>query len=178
MSRLIDMSGKRVGNLLVLHRVKDRPSGKSKKLEIYYRVLCDLCGRRASKRGYMLRQGRVKQCGCMRGIRHGLCGTPEYNLWKSAKHTASRRSWEFNIKVSDIQIPNICPLLEIPLRVGESGWATDNSASVDRINPNKGYVVGNVWVISKRANAIKNDATAKELKLISENLEKLWPSYT
>jgi predicted RND superfamily exporter protein len=45
--------------------------------------------------------------------------------------------------------------------------------SLDRIDSKKGYTPDNVWVISHRANQIKNDATIEELKLITENLEKL-----
>jgi hypothetical protein len=32
---------------------------------------------------------------------------------------------------------------------------------------------GNVWVISNRANTLKNDATLQELKTLVENLEAL-----
>jgi hypothetical protein len=50
----------------------------------------------------------------------------------------------------------------------------DNSYSLDRIDSNKGYVKGNVWVISRRANVIKNNATLEELELLTNNLKKFW----
>ena len=40
-------------------------------------------------------------------------------------------------------------------------------ASIDRIDSTKGYEKGNVWVISGRANRIKNDATPEELMRIA-----------
>ena len=46
----------------------------------------------------------------------------------------------------------------------------DNSPSLDRIDSSKGYTPDNVWVISRRANIIKHDATLEELLLISKNL--------
>ena len=39
-------------------------------------------------------------------------------------------------------------------------------ASLDCIIPELGYVPGNVAVISRRANTIKNDATIEELELV------------
>ena len=56
----------------------------------------------------------------------------------------------------------MCPVLGIPLVIGE-GACSDNSPSIDRIIPELGYVKGNIKVISRRANRIKNDATPDEL---------------
>jgi hypothetical protein len=43
--------------------------------------------------------------------------------------------------------------------------------SLDRIDSSLGYVKGNVWVISWRANHIKTDATLDELRLLVTGLE-------
>lgn len=92
-------------------------------------------------------------------------------LLRSAKQRAKARGLEFNIDLSDIELPTICPLLGIPLKVS-SNKATDNSYSLDRIDSSKGYVKGNVWVISRRANTLKNNATVEELELLVTNLKK------
>jgi hypothetical protein len=55
---------------------------------------------------------------------------------------------------------------------GRSGFFPD-SPSLDRIDPSKGYVKGNVRVISARANLLKNDATVGELTLVLEDLREI-----
>lgn len=66
----------------------------------------------------------------------------------------------------------MCPVLGIPIFSGR-GKQIDNSPNLDRIVPEKGYVPGNVRVISAKANRIKSNATAEELKLVWEDLQKL-----
>ena len=44
----------------------------------------------------------------------------------------------------------------------------ENSPSLDRIDPGKGYVKGNVQVISMQANRMKNDGSIEELLLLSK----------
>lgn len=44
--------------------------------------------------------------------------------------------------------------------------------SLDRIDPRKGYVKGNVWIISYRANLIKNDGTAEEHEMIAKAMRE------
>lgn len=64
-----------------------------------------------------------------------------------------------------------CPLLEVPFVAGEKG-NYEYTPSLDRIDPNKGYVKGNVWVITKRANTMKNNATRAELLKFADNIYK------
>ena len=65
-----------------------------------------------------------------------------------------------------------CPIFGTPLdwsrHRGNGTVTTDGSPSLDRIDPSKGYIKGNVWIISYRANRIKNDATHEELKLVTK----------
>ena len=66
----------------------------------------------------------------------------------------------FNLELSDIKIPSHCPILGIPLvSVVGCGMgsikARNNSPSIDRIDNTKGYVKGNVTIISMRANDLK-----------------------
>ena len=37
-----------------------------------------------------------------------------------------------------------------------------------------GYTKGNVWIVSRRANMIKSDATLEELELLVNNLRTHW----
>lgn len=92
-------------------------------------------------------------------------------LLGGAKRRAQKFGLAFDLAVHDIIVPDVCPLLGIPLEVGHR-VQTDASPSLDRIDPTKGYIRGNVWVISYRANAIKQNATLDELRLLVANLEK------
>lgn len=86
------------------------------------------------------------------------------NLLKWAKERAKKLDVPFSISAEDIPIPDVCPALGIPLFPNFGGKAQHpNSPSIDRVDPTKGYIPGNVKVISAKANAIKQDATAADL---------------
>lgn len=63
-----------------------------------------------------------------------------------------------------------CPILKLKLETHRGGGAggRDNSYSLDRILPEKGYVAGNVQVISHKANSMKYSASKEELKLFAD----------
>lgn len=86
----------------------------------------------------------------------------ELRLFNAAKSRAAANGREFNIELSDICIPDQCPVLGIPMA----------RPSIDRIDNNKGYVKGNVRVISYRANVLKNNATVEEIRLVLADLER------
>ncbi len=88
-------------------------------------------------------------------------------LLKSAKSRARARDREFKITAGDVSIPSVCPVLGIPLFPNKIKRG-DNSPSIDRIKNSRGYVPGNVVVVSYRANRIKSDATAEELRKLAE----------
>jgi hypothetical protein len=88
-----------------------------------------------------------------------------------AKYRAKERGLAFSITLEDVVIPDICPLLGVPLNFGV-GEHHDGSPSLDRKDSSKGYVRGNVWVISRRANVIKNDATTAELRRLVKGLDE------
>lgn len=97
-------------------------------------------------------------------------------LVRGAKQRASKQKIPFNIDYTDIVIPEYCPLLGIKLvkHLGSGGKKHDDSPSIDRIIPSLGYIKGNVWVISDKANRIKSDATIEELELLVRNLRDHW----
>lgn len=86
-----------------------------------------------------------------------------------AKQRAERNGLEFNLELEDIVIPDICPLLEVPIVLGTKE-DYEYSPSLDRIDNTKGYVKGNVWVISKKANSMKNSASPQELSNFCKNI--------
>lgn len=95
----------------------------------------------------------------------------ENYIFKSTKHRAKKRNITFNIDVTDIIIPIYCPLLGIKLK---KTLGRDNTTpSIDRINPELGYIKGNIWIISWKANRIKSNLTVDELKMFCSNLLQL-----
>lgn len=80
---------------------------------------------------------------------------------------------EKDISIKDIQeiykIDNLCPILRVPLRRG-----TRYTPTVDRIDPTKGYIKGNIQVISWLANRMKSDATKEELIAFAKGILKLY----
>lgn len=83
------------------------------------------------------------------------------------RHKSKKLGLPFNLEKSDIIVPEYCPVLGIKLEYNpkQPRW---NSASVDRIIPSKGYVKGNIIVVSNLANTIKNMATIEQLKAVSD----------
>jgi hypothetical protein len=79
---------------------------------------------------------------------------------QSAKRRAKESNLPFDITPDDLQIPEVCPFTLLPLDLGpKNGKPSPQSPSVDRIKPDRGYVRGNVRVISVRANLAKQDIT-------------------
>lgn len=97
---------------------------------------------------------------------------PINKMFISAKTRSKRYGIPFNITKEDIVIPEKCPLLEIEFIPGTK----DNylySYSLDRIDNSKGYIKGNVQVITSKANSMKNCASLEELKVFCENMLKI-----
>jgi hypothetical protein len=94
------------------------------------------------------------------------------HLWSSAKYRATKKGLEFNIEISDIIIPEYCPYLGVKLTSHKLRGHLDSHMSVDRIDSSKGYIKGNIEVISYRANVMKNNATKEQLISFSKNVLK------
>lgn len=88
-------------------------------------------------------------------------------LYNAAKDRATARGIEFNITPEDIIIPDVCPVLGIAFTYG-GGRSHPSSYSLDRIDPKKGYVKGNIQVISRLANSMKSNATKDQLLKFAE----------
>jgi len=83
---------------------------------------------------------------------------PEKRLLRGAKDRARDFNIPINITLEDIVIPEVCPVLGKKLEVG-----TWYAPTLDRFDNSKGYIKGNVWVISKRANFMKMDSSEEDL---------------
>lgn len=114
--------------------------------------------------------------------RHALKHSTDINdlrqrklMLKAAKQRARRKGLAFNLTPADILIPKRCPALGIVLsyrRTGRHG-GQKSSPSLDRIIPRKGYVRGNVIVVSHLANMIKNVGTPEQIIRVGRFFKRL-----
>jgi hypothetical protein len=77
------------------------------------------------------------------------------------------------ISVADLEWPTHCPALGVELDYAAKGHGRPNSPSIDRIIPARGYVPGNVMIISLRANVLKRDGTVDEIGRLADFLRSL-----
>jgi len=109
-------------------------------------------------------RGRYPQCNeCRKPISKKQWQQKSYRkkIFDRCKTRATKKGLAFNLTLEDIpEIPTLCPVLLIPMQV----------PSLDRIDSKKGYVKGNIRIISNRANILKNNATVEELTLVLKDL--------
>ncbi len=97
---------------------------------------------------------------------------PIARMLQNAKRRARERNLPFNLTPADIVVPEVCPVLGLWLSHA-NGNVTDHSPSLDRIIQEKGYVRGNVIVVSYKANRMKSNATVGELRKLADFYEAL-----
>lgn len=99
-------------------------------------------------------------------------------LCARARARGRKRGLVATIRPEDLIWPTHCPVLGIeldyPERYGQRRTAISQSnwPSLDRFDPNKGYVAGNVFVISMRANTLKSNATYEEILKVAKYLSR------
>ena len=145
------------------------------KKSVYFTVQCE-CGniKKVRKDAIIGSRADTKSCGCLlKENGNGMKGQYDARgyLLARARTRATERGMDFTITKEDIIIPDKCPLLGIDI-IPKAKDRT-HSPSLDRKDSTKGYTPDNIWVVSSRANTLKNDATLQELKTLVENLEAL-----
>jgi len=94
----------------------------------------------------------------------------ESQLYYSAKSRAKHLRLPFNITKEDIIVPSCCPILGVEF-TKTKGPIRALNPSLDRIIPEKGYVKGNIAVISLKANMLKNDMNLEIARKLVSYLE-------
>jgi hypothetical protein len=182
-----NLKGKKFGRLTAINPSKLKTNGGNG----MWNCLCD-CGNKVRVRTASLKNGNTKSCGCLkinnlRGKNNyqarrmiDECGTwiPTTDPW-SMRATRilsySRREGipigfssvgEFATYLKSIA-PSKCPVFGKRLTTG-NGQSHDWSPSVDKIIPSKGYVRGNIQIMSYMANKMKQDATPSQLKQFAQ----------
>ena len=150
-------------------------AGRNKHSQVIWKCMCNACGREDV---YVV-SGDLKRnisCGCSRNNLNKLSDHPHHQqnnkspYWKGYGeisgykfskiiHTASRRNIEFNITIEEIwelflKQNRTCALSGIKLHFGKKGNEL-GTASLDRIDSDKGYLSGNVQWVHKHINSMK-----------------------
>ena len=123
---------------------------------------------------YYIREGdRHKESGAA-NYRRVKDSEPWVLLYRASKERAKTKGWEHNLTIEHLKSiwPTRCPVFGIELSVSRD-VAHDASPTIDRLDSNKGYIIGNVNIISYKANVIKNNGTADEHRLIAEYIDRL-----
>ena len=176
--------GRAFGRLLVVKRLENHITSGGNTLSKW---LCRcVCGNEISVIGNDLRSEKTKSCGCLhkessrtngRANRtHGgysdLCSADDrvkFMAIRQIKVRANRRGYESDLDISDLPIlTDTCPVLGIKYKKGK-GKLQDASPTIDRFNSNLPYLrkyKDNLTFMSHKANRIKNNGTAEDLRKI------------
>ena len=97
-------------------------------------------------------------------------------LYAALKYRTNKRNIPLDVSIEyliSIATDN-CPVFNTPLSWCErKGRITANSPSLDRINPEKGYVEGNLQWLSNMANTMKQNATLEQLNQFADWVKKI-----
>lgn len=120
------------------------------------RSRCKACEHKLELERYLTKGGKEKD------LKRRLKSPERYMLY-ATKCRARINNIEFNLTLDDIKIPEFCPVFGIKLE-RQSVKQGPASPSLDRFDNNKGYVSGNVNVISWKANSMKRQSSIEELE--------------
>lgn len=97
-----------------------------------------------------------------------------YELWHGAKCRASSRGIEFSLPRADVErwmAVGICQVTGLRFDLAlKSKRMGSFSPSLDRIDPNKGYIPGNVRMVCWIYNRAKGDGTDSDVMMLVEAL--------
>jgi hypothetical protein len=111
------------------------------------------------------KQGKCRRCHNDGNNRRRLALEPQATMLRMARKRARKQGLPCSIRLSDIVVPEFCPVLGIPLFV-QGQHVGPHSPTLDKLIPELGYVSGNICVISNKANLIKSNASIADLQAV------------
>jgi hypothetical protein len=95
-------------------------------------------------------------------------------MYGSARKRSLKKDMSFDLTSDFIYglCVDKCPIFNADL-LYSNNLRNKYAPSLDRIDSSKGYVKGNVWVISYLANLMKNNATKEELSIFADYYKTL-----
>ena len=130
-----------------------------------------------------LKDGSCAECRIEHSVEYRKAHTKSYRLYYAAKRRAKLMGvpWALTREYIESIWPedNKCPIMGVEFAWTSKRGPSRLGATLDRIDPKLGYVVGNVAIISFVANCIKQDQTDpmvfRRLADWLENKQKIFP---
>lgn len=157
MGKFRDLTGQRFGRLLVLHLGKRSPSGNLRWL-----CLCS-CGTETLVFRAALLGGLTTSCGCYkRELQFQGVGELSKTYWAKIKKGARKRNLPFKITIEEawelyLEQDKKCAVSRIPITIVSDYTYKHNehTASLDRIDNNEGYTLGNIQWVHRDVNMMR-----------------------
>jgi len=156
-----NLVGKKFGELEVLERTEKR----SRDYKVIYRCRCS-CGAEVEKIGKYLKNGDTRSCGCIKAkatkdAHWTGFGEISGSYFSNIRLGAKARGYQFDITIEEIwdlflKQNRLCKLSGLKLDFSQNLLKKKQSASLDRIDSNIGYVLENVQWVHKDVNFLKN----------------------
>ena len=143
------------------HIIKD--SGKrSKQGNVIWEVQCQCGNIKLLTRDHIYRN---QSCGCLRASliqKKHFRGYKEISksYWNSIKKGAAQRGLQISISIKDawdlfVKQDKCCALTGVELKFASKSFTCDGTASLDRIDSDKGYIKDNIQWVHKEINFMK-----------------------
>jgi hypothetical protein len=156
------MTGEKIGQLEVIQL-----SERTRRGETFWECRCE-CGNITHVRaGDLRRPTPTSSCGCNQGTKRSGCGEVGGWYWCRVKNSAKDRGHEVSVSIEDAwelfqQQGGLCALSGDPIKLEPSLRRNEQTASLDRKDPAKGYVAGNIQWVHKDINFMKQQMTNEE----------------
>jgi len=151
----IEIVGKKFGKLTVIKEISKNKNG-------HIKFLCECeCGNSKEVFGTHLRHGKIISCGCKNKV-NGVSGDMWYKIIHSGIKTRQKRT-NLEINITKDYVNNLylkqngkCNLSGLDITLPKTWNDRTYTASLDRVDSDKGYIEGNVQWVHKHINVMKN----------------------
>lgn len=182
-----NLIGEQFGGLTVIgYAGHHEPTDKDSNKRHFWTCKCE-CGKEIEYKQEYLFSGKFKSCGCRKrrtGNKHFKfrgCGEIPLKYFNGIKRACVRKKRDFSITIEYIWQQFLrqnrkCALSGEEIHFNGSNKSSLKTASLDRIDSNKGYIEGNIQWVHKDVNALKQDFEEKHFvewcKKIARHEEK------